>query len=114
MYSIHNKGKSVVAKRFIRALKNKIYKYITSILNDTVHEYNNTYDSTIEMKLAFVKSNTCLDFGIKNNEKDPKFEVGSHVRVFKHKNFCAKGCNLNWSEEVFGMKKVKRLCRGHL
>ena len=31
MYSIHNKGKSVVAERFIRTLKNKIFKYMTSI-----------------------------------------------------------------------------------
>ena len=31
MYSIHNKGKSVVAERFIRTLKTKIYKYMTSI-----------------------------------------------------------------------------------
>ena len=30
MHSIHNEGKSVVAERFIRALKNKIYKYMTS------------------------------------------------------------------------------------
>ena len=31
MYSKHNEGKSVVAERFIRALKNKIYKYMTSV-----------------------------------------------------------------------------------
>ena len=31
MYSVHNKGKSVVAERFIRILKNKIYKYMTSV-----------------------------------------------------------------------------------
>ena len=31
MYSKHNKGKSVVAERFIRTLKNKIYKHMTSI-----------------------------------------------------------------------------------
>ena len=31
MYSIHNEGKSVVAERFIRTIKNKIYKYMTSI-----------------------------------------------------------------------------------
>ena len=31
MYSIRNEGKSVVAERFIRALKTKIYKYMTSI-----------------------------------------------------------------------------------
>ena len=50
MYSTHNEGKSVVAERFIRMLKSKIYKYITSIsknvyidkLDDIVDEYNNT------------------------------------------------------------------------
>ena len=49
MYSTHNEGKSVVAERFIRTLKNKIYKYMTSIpknvyigkLDDTVNKYNN-------------------------------------------------------------------------
>ena len=56
MYSIHNEGKSVVAKRFIRTLKTKIYKYMTSIsknvyidkLDDIVNEYNNTIIHTIE------------------------------------------------------------------
>ena len=50
MYSIHNEEKSVVAERFIRTLKNKIYKCMTSIsknayinkLDDIVNEYNNT------------------------------------------------------------------------
>ena len=58
MYSIHNEGKSVVAERFIRTIKNKIYKYMTSIsknvyidkLDDIVNEYNNTYHRTIKMK----------------------------------------------------------------
>ena len=31
MYSTHNEGKSVIAERFIRTLKNKIYKYMTSV-----------------------------------------------------------------------------------
>ena len=60
MRSIHNQVKSVVAERFIRTLKNKIYKYITSIsknvcidkLDDTVNKYNNTCHSTINMKPA--------------------------------------------------------------
>ena len=55
MYSTHNEGKSAIAERFIRTLKNKIYKYMTSIsinvyidkLDDIVHKYNNTYHSTI-------------------------------------------------------------------
>ena len=57
MYSIHNQGKSVVAERFIRTLKTKIYKYMTSLskmvyidnLDDIVNEYNNTYHRTIKM-----------------------------------------------------------------
>ena len=55
---IHNEGKSVVVERFIRTLKTKIYKYMTSIsknvyidkLDDIVNEYNNTYHRTIKMK----------------------------------------------------------------
>ena len=31
MYSTHNEGKSVVAERFIKTLKNKIYKHMTTI-----------------------------------------------------------------------------------
>ena len=31
MYLTNNKGKSVIAEKFIRTLKNKIYKYMTSI-----------------------------------------------------------------------------------
>ena len=45
MYSSHNKGKSVVTEIFIRNLKNKIYKYMTSLsknaydkLDDVVHK----------------------------------------------------------------------------
>ena len=56
-YSTHNEEKSVVAERFIRTLKNKIYKYMTSVsktmytdnLGDIVHKYNNTYHSRIKM-----------------------------------------------------------------
>ena len=50
-YSTNNEGKSVVAERFIRTLKNKINKYMTSIsknlyidkLDDIVNKYNNTF-----------------------------------------------------------------------
>ena len=58
MYSTYNEGKSVVAERFIRTLKNKIYKHMTGIsknvyfdvLDNIVDEYNNTYHKTIKMK----------------------------------------------------------------
>ena len=69
MYSIPNEVKSVVAERFIRTVKTKIYKYMTSIsknvyinkLDDIVNEYNNTYHRTIKMKPVDVKDNTYID-----------------------------------------------------
>ena len=89
MYSTHNEGKSVVAERFIRTLKTKIYKYMTSIsknvyinkLDDTVNEYNNIYHRTIKMKPVDVKGNTCIESSKEVNDKDPEFKVGDHVRI---------------------------------
>ena len=43
----------------------------------------------------------------KTNNKDPKFQVGDHVRTSKYKNIFAKGYTPNWSEEVSAIKKVK-------
>ena len=115
MYSIYNEGKSVVAERFIRTLKAKIYKYVTSIsknvyiykLDDTVNEYNNKYHRTIQMKPVDVKNNTYIDSMQCSNDKDPKFKVGNHVRISKYKNIFAKRYTPNWSEEVFVIKEVK-------
>ena len=115
MYSINNEGKSVVAEIFIKTLKNKIYKYMTSVsknvyidkLDDMVNEYNNTYRRTIKMKPVDVKDNTYIDFEKEANDKDPKFKVGDYVRISKYKNIFAKGYMPNWSEEVFVIKKVK-------
>ena len=69
MYSTNNEGKSVVAERFIRTLKSKIYKHLTSIsknvyidkLDDIVDKYNNTYHTTIKMKPINVKDNTYIN-----------------------------------------------------
>ena len=115
MYSTNNEGKSVVAERFIRTLKSKIYKYVTSIsknvyidkLDDIVDKYNNTYHTTIKMKPIDVKDNTYINADKEINNKDPKFKVGDHVRISKYKNIFAKGYMPNWSEELFVIKKVK-------
>ena len=115
MYSIHNEGKSVVAERFIRTLKNKIYKHITSLsanvcidkLDDIVNEYNNTYHRRIKMKPMDVKSNTYINFGKEVNDKDPRFKVDDLVRISKYKNIFAKGYTPNRSEKVFVITKVK-------
>ena len=79
MYWIHNEGKSVVAERFIRALKIEIYKYMTFVLKNVyidkldniVDEYNNTHHRTIKMKPVDVKDNTYFDYEKELNDKDP-------------------------------------------
>ena len=68
MYSTHNEGKSVIVERFIRNLKIRIYKHMTSIsknvyidkLDETINKYNNTYHSTIEMKPTNVKKHESI------------------------------------------------------
>ena len=109
MYSTKNEGKSVVAERFIRTLKSKIYKCMTSIsknvyidkLNAIVNKCNNTYHTTIKMKPINVKDNTYINTNKEINYKHPKFKVGDYVRISRYKKIFAKGYMLNWSEEVF-------------
>ena len=98
MYSTHNEEKSVVAERSIETLKRKIYKYMTSIsrnvyidkLDGIVDECNNTYHSTTKIRPTDLKFSTYIVFAFKNNDKDPKFKVGYHVRISKYKNIFAK------------------------
>ena len=67
------------------------YQKMTSIsknvyidkLDDIDNEYNNTYYSTIKMKLADVKSNTYIDSSKEINNKDLKFKIGDIVRISK-------------------------------
>ena len=120
MYSINNEGKSVIAERFIRTLKNKIFKPMAAISknvyfdvsDDIVNKYNNTVHRATKMKPINVKGNTYVySMGLHSkkevNDKDSKFKVADHVRISKYKNIFAKGYMSNWSEEVFVIKKVK-------
>ena len=115
MCSTNNEGKSVIAERFMKTLKNKIYKYMTAILknvyidklDDIVKESNNAYHTTIQMKPVDVKDDMYIDIKKEINNKDPKFKVGDYVRISKYKNIFAKGYMPNWSEEIFVIKKVK-------
>ena len=89
MYLTHNEGKSVVAGRFFRTLKNKIYKHMNSIsknvyidkLDDIVNEYDNTYHRTIKMKPVDVKIYIYIyiyiyiDSSNEVNDKDPNFKL---------------------------------------
>ena len=91
IYSTYNEGKSVVAKRFIRTLKSKIFKHITAVsknvyfdeLDDIVNKYNKTVHRSIKMKPIDVTSDSYADYNEDSNEKDPKFKVGDQVRTSK-------------------------------
>ena len=88
MYSTYNEGKSVVAERFIRTLKN-MYKHMKAtgknvycdVLNDVVNKYNNTKHSTIKMKPIDVGDNNKRVYIDEHNEKDCRFKVGDRVRI---------------------------------
>ena len=91
----NNEGKYFVAGRFIRTLKTKIYKYMTSVSKNVYiskldNECYNTYHRTIKMKPADAKDNACIDFSKKLNNKDPKSKVGGHVRTSRYSNIFAK------------------------
>ena len=115
MYSTHNEEKFVIAERFIRTLKNKIFKHMTAIsknvyfdvLDDIVNKYNNTVHRTIKMKPIDVTDDSYAEYNEDFNKKDPKFKVGDHVRISKYKNIFSKGYTQNWSEEVFVFSKIK-------
>ena len=114
MYSIYNEGKSVVAERFIRTLKNKLCKHMTAtgknvyydVLDDVVNEYNNNKHRTIKMKPKDVGDNNkivCID---EYNKKSARYNVGDRVRISKFKNIFAKGYTPNWSREIFIINKI--------
>ena len=80
-------------ERFIKTLKNKIYKHMTVVSKNVyfdvfdyiVDEYNNTYHRTIKMKPIDVKSDSYAEYNEESNEKDSRFEISNRVRI---SNFC--------------------------
>ena len=120
MYSTKNKGKSVIPERFIRTLKTKIYKYMTSIsmyidkLDDIVKECNNKYHASIKMKPADVKDSTYIGFKKEINDKDPKFKMGDNVRISKCKNILLKDIYRIGQKIFLLLAKLKILYHGHV
>ena len=115
MYSTYNEGKSVVAERFIRTLKNKLYKHMTSVgknvyynvLDNIVKKYNGSVNKSIGMKPNNVGSDDEAAYVEESNEKGGRFSVGDRVRTSKFKNIFPKGYTPNWSKEIFVDSKVK-------
>ena len=102
IYSTRNESKSVVAERFIKTLKSKIYKKLTAnnkkfylgFLNKLVDEYNNTYHRSVGKKPVNADYFTSTK-EIEMSPKSPKFNVGDRVRTTKYKNFFSKGYTKN-------------------
>ena len=123
MYSTYNEGKSVAAERFIRTLKNKIFKHMTAIsknvyfdvLDDIVNKYNNTVHRTIKMTPIEVTSedSSYAEYNEDSNETKPKFKAGGHVRISKYKNIFAKGYSLIGQKNFLSLVKWKTQFRGH-
>ena len=116
MYSTNNEGKSGMAERFIRTLKNRIYKDLTSIsknvnidkLGDMVSKYNKTYHSTIKMKPVDINLSTYID-----SSKDIVKLIVKLVILLEYQNiktFLQKAMYIpNLSGENFVIKKVKNI-----
>ena len=124
LYSTENEEKSSVVERWIRTMKEKMWKYFTDnnmsvyidILPDLVKNYNNTRHSSIKM--------TPVEASKKKNELTvwrnlypeqlairgikPNFSIGDKVRISKKKKTFEKGYTTRWTEEIFTIVEIKR------
>lgn len=119
----NNETKCSIVERFNRTLKEKMYKYFThkntykyiDILDDFLHNYNNSVHRTIGFapgKVNAQNENEILQKVFRLNSDDTatfKYQIGDTVRVNKLKRLFDKGYLANWSEEIF--KICKRLAR---
>jgi len=118
-----NEGKSSVAERWNRTMKEKMFKYFTAnntnkyidVLDDFVDKYNNAWHSSINMtpveaskiiNTITVYRNLYQDLTIRPIHA--KFKIGDKVRILKKKKFFEKGFTPNWTEEVFTVSKIQR------
>ena len=106
--STNNEGNSVIAERFTKTQKSKIYKRLTAndsksylaYLNKLVDQYNNTYHHSINKNPINVNY-SALTGNIESNPKVPKFKVNDRVRTTKYRNIFSKAHSENWSREAF-------------
>ena len=78
-----------------------------NVLDDIVNKYNKSVHKTIKMKPIDVADDSFAEYNEESNKKNPKFNVGDHVRISKYKDVFAKGYTPNWQEEIFIIKEVK-------
>ena len=123
LYSTENEEKSSIVERWIRTIKEKMWKYFTdnnsynyiNVLPELVEDYNNTVhsstkltpiDASKEENELTVWRNLYPD-RFKINELTPKFSVGDEVRITKKKKVFEKGYTTRWTEEIFTIKEIQ-------
>ena len=123
LYSTENEEKSSIVERWIRTIKEKMWKYFTDnntykyidVLPDLVEDYNNTVHSSTKLtpKEASKKKNELTVWRnlyldrFKINNLTPKFSVGDEVRITKKKKVFEKGYTTRWKEEIFTIKEIR-------
>ena len=123
LYATENEEKSSIAERWIRTMKEKMFKYFTDyntnkyidVLPELVEDYNNTVhsstkltptDASKEENELKVWSNLYPD-RYKTSRLNPKFSVGDRVRITKKKTVFEKGYTTRWTEEIFTIKEIR-------
>ena len=123
LYATENEEKSSIVERWIRTMKEKMWKYFTDnntynyidALPELVEDYNNTVhsstkltptDASKEENELKVWRNLYPD-RYKTSRLNPKFSVGDKVRITKKKKDFEKGYTARWTEEIFIIKEIR-------
>lgn len=124
-YSTHTDKKASIVERFLRTLKNNLYKRMalesthryTDFLQDVVDDYNNRVHSTTKLKPSEItkrkhEKHLLATVYKKNNTREVakavRFRVGDVVRISTQKRFFAKSYDQSWSSELFKVTAVNR------
>jgi transposase InsO family protein len=120
-FSTQNETKAQVVERFNRTLKTRMWKYFTEtktknwvdILQDLIHNYNNSYHRSIKMTPheASLEKNSKKVYNnlfpqTQNNLKKPYFSIGDRVRISKKRKDFHKGYLPNFTNELFIISKI--------
>ena len=99
IYSTYNEGKSAATERFIRTLKNKIFKHMTTIsksvyfdvLDNIVDRYNNTVHRTIKIKPIKVTDDYYAEYNEDpSNKKVLNLKLATMLELLNVKTFLLK------------------------
>ena len=123
LYSTENEEKSSIAERWIRTMKEKMFKYFTDnntykyidALPELVEDYNNTVHSSTKLtpveaskeKNELTVWRNLYPDRYKTSRLNPKFSVGDEVRITKKKKVFEKGYTTRWTEEIFTIKEIR-------